>query len=182
MWLIVSSLSPHNLYLLFCCVWSIFAYLLLCLLWSTSRMVPSILRGGHPRYLSHWQSSCYRDFVLSNFLALLRYSYLIFPWFPVVWCCQLPISPSISRIPFLWPFWRLFNLVFRLLPLCVVCHFSLLTWFVFLGQIPFQHFASIFSQFVLGFPILQKVLCRSCTSSDWSFPVIYWVCIPPCIS
>ena len=29
------------------------------LLWSTSRMVPSILRGGQPRHLSLWQGSCY---------------------------------------------------------------------------------------------------------------------------
>ena len=33
-WLIISSLSPHNLYLLFCCILSIFAVLLLLLLFA----------------------------------------------------------------------------------------------------------------------------------------------------
>ena len=29
------------------------------LLWYTSRMIPSILRKGQPRYLCFWQTSCY---------------------------------------------------------------------------------------------------------------------------
>ena len=36
---------------------------------------------------------------------------------------------------------------------CVVCHFSLLVWRIFLCQTPFLYLDCIFSLFVLGFPI-----------------------------
>ncbi len=127
-------------------------------------MVPSILPGAQPKYLSLWQGSCYR--VLSQVIFRLFWDTLF--WFflsiPVVWWCQLPISPSICRFPFLRTFWWLLDLVVWLLLLCVICPFSLLAWCIFLCQIPFLYLDCIFSQFVLGFPIRfrfwQKVWCR----------------------
>ena len=148
-------------------------------------MVPSILRRKQPRYLSLWHGSCYK--VLSRVIFWLFWDTLfkLFLTFPVVWWCQLPITPSIYRFPFLPAFRWLLGLVARLLPLCVVCHLSLLTWCIFLCQIPFLYLDCIFSQFVLGFPILfrfrQKVWYRPCTASGWSFSVIYRVCIRLCI-
>ena len=71
-------------------------------------------------------------------------------------------------------------MVGRLHPSCVVCHFSLLAWWIFLCQIPFLYFDCIFSDFVLGFPIFFRFWQRIwylCTSSGWSFTAIYWVCI-----
>ena len=146
-------------------------------------MVPSILRGGQPSYLSLWQGSCNR--VLSQVIFWLFWDALFnfFLSFPLVWWCQLPVSPSNCRFPFFRTFWLLLDLVVRLLPLCVV---SLPTWRIFMRQIPFLYLDSIFSQFLFGFPILfcfwQNVWCRPCTSRGWSFPVIYCVCIQLCIS
>ena len=84
------------------------------------------------------------------------------------------------------------DLVVWLLQSCAVCPFSWLSWRIFLCQIPFLYLGCIFSQLVFGFPIIfrfwQKVGCRSCTSSGWSFacdilslyPVVHflrmWLC------
>ena len=138
-------------------------------------MVPNILRGGQTRYLSLWEGSCSR--VLSRVIFWFFWDTLFqfFLSFPLV-----SISANIFRCPFLQAFWLLLDLVVWLLPSCIICHFSLLTWHIFLSQIPFLCLDCIFPQFILGFPILfrfwPKVLCCSCTSSGWSFLAIYWVC------
>ena len=74
--------------------------------------------------------------VISIFWDTLSYFFLSFP---LVWSCQLPISPSICRFPFLRAFWLLLDLVLRLLPSYIVFSFSLLTRCVFLCQIPFLY-------------------------------------------
>ena len=62
---------------------------------------PEYLPRGQSRYLSFWQS--YYDRVLSRVIFWFFWDTLfkIFLSFPLVWCCQLPLSPSIPRFPFL---------------------------------------------------------------------------------
>ena len=67
MWLIVSSLSPHSLHLLFCCVLSILALIWLVLMALSCAAVR-------------------RDFV-----SLLRFPFLRFSWISGVRCCLLDV-------------------------------------------------------------------------------------------
>ena len=127
-----------------------------------------------------------KSFVSSNFLVLLRYSFLIFSFISTCMMVSASNIPKYLLVSFLRAFRLQLDLVVRLLPSFVVCQILLLAWHIFLCQIPCLYLDCIFSQFVLGFPILfcfgQKVSCRPCTSSGWSFPAIYWVCIQLCIS
>ena len=122
--LLTSSLGCNALCMVisFLVLWSI----CLCSSLVHFKNGPEYLTRGQPRYLSLWQGSCNR-FLSRVVFWLFWDSFLkIFISFLVVWWCQLPISPSICGFPFLWAFWWLFDLVVRLLPLCIVCHFSLL--------------------------------------------------------
>ena len=75
MWLIVSSLSPHNLQLLFCCVLSIFAltYLILMALFCVAIRRDSVSLLRFP-FLSHLQVLSYEIL----FVCRLKYPYRCF--------------------------------------------------------------------------------------------------------
>ena len=134
---------------------------------------PEYLSRIQPRYLSLCQGFC--DIVLSRVIFWFfgdTLFYFLFS-FPLVWWCLLPISLSKCTFSFLRAFWWLLNLEVRLLLSCIVWHFSLLVWWIFLCNILFLYVDCIFSQSVLGFPILfrfwQKGWCRPCTSSGRFF-------------
>ena len=91
------------------------------LLWSTSRIVPSILRGWHPRYSSHLTRVLLYCFVSSSFLVPLRYYFLIFSFISsclIVTASNIPMENC--RFSFLRTFWFFLDLVVLFLPLCVV--------------------------------------------------------------
>ena len=148
------------------------------ILWSICLSSSLVYFKNSPEYLMRGTAQVF----ISSEILLKKFFFSFF----VVWWCQLPISPSICRCPFLWTFWSLLDLIVRLLTLCVVCHFPLLAWGIFLCQIPFPYLDCIFSQFALGFPILfrfwRKVWCRHLHQVVNLFPAIYWVCIRQCIS
>ena len=116
------------------------------------------------------------SFVSSNFLVLLKYSFLIFLSSPLVWWYQLPRCPSICRFlfsgrsNFSWSGISIPSIRCRL-PL------SLLAWGIFLCKITSLRADCIFWPHVSYFPILfhfwQTVWCRPCTLGDLSFPAIY---------
>ena len=97
---------------------------------------PVYLTRGQPRYSSLWQGSYNR--VLNQVIFWLFWDTFLkfFLSFPLVWWCQVPIFPSICRFSFLRAFWWLLDLVVRLLPLCTVCQFLSLAWYIFQCQIP----------------------------------------------
>ena len=95
-----------------------FVKVLLC---PTSKIVQNILRvGTADRFILFIRFLQY-SFVSSRFLVLLRYSFLIFSFISTCWWCQVPISASICRFPFLQAFYFFLDLIvpFRL------AHFSL---------------------------------------------------------
>ena len=72
------------------------------------------------------------SFVSSNFLVILRYSYLIFFLsFLLVWCCQPPRCPTIFRFPFIRAFKSCLDLIVSFRQSDVVCYFSLLALHIF---------------------------------------------------
>ena len=113
------------------------------------------------------------EFCLEQFSGSSEILFLFFYFISACLMVSASNIPSICRFHFLLIFWWLLDLVVRLLPSCVICHFSLLAWRIFLSQIPFLYLDCIFSLFVLGFPVLfrlwQKVWCRPCTTSGWFF-------------
>ena len=128
---------------------------------STLRIVPNILG----RYLSLWWDFCYIFWfqivfsyswgILFNFCFHLRF-------FDGV---RFPIFPSICKLPFPQEFWFFFlHLVVLFRLSYAVFRFSLLSWHIFLCQIPFLYRHCISSLPVLGFPNLlhfwQTTWCR----------------------
>ena len=131
----------------FLVLWSI----CLSFFWSISRMVQSILRVGQPRYLSLRQGSCFRILsrVISDSFEIFFIIFFHFHMFDGV-SFQYPqlfvgvlLTESFDYL--IWSFDS-----FR--------HVSFATFHynhgAFLCQIPFLYLCCIFSQFVLGFPIL----------------------------
>ena len=122
----------------------------LFILLSSSSLVPCILRVRQVGYFPFDKISA----IKFGFPVLLIYSFYIFLSYSLVWLCPLSICKSISRFPFLTAFWFFLCLIVLFLPSYVVSRFSLLTWRIFLCQIPsLCPDKSIFSLPVLGFSI-----------------------------
>ena len=100
MWLMVSSLSPHSLQLLFCCVISILAliWLVLTALFCTAirRDSVSLLKFTFLRHVKVFVSLIRlqsESYVSSSFLVLLRYSFWILSFISI--CLMV----SASKMP-----------------------------------------------------------------------------------
>ena len=87
-------------------------------------MVPSILRGGQPMYLSLWWNFCYVVWFRVVFSFTCWILFFFFLSFPHVWWCPLPIFSSICRFPCLREFWFCLDFVVFCFP-SVICHFPL---------------------------------------------------------
>ena len=120
------------------------------------------LTRGTARGFIHLMRCRLYSLVSSNFLVLLRYSFVISFLSPLVRWFPLPIFPNTCNFPFLREFLFCLDLVVLFLPYFAVFRFSLLVRHVFLCQIPLLYPDWISSQPILGFPIIIIIIIICC--------------------
>ena len=104
--------------------------------------------------------------VSSSFLVLLRNTFKnFFLSSLVVKWCPLPVFPSTCKLPLLRVLWFFLDLVVRFCPSFIVFRHSLLTWHIFLYQIPFLYLQWISSLTVFRVLILFHFLANTLMSS-----------------
>ena len=146
-------------------VWSLvflftgsFVSVLFC---STSIMVPNILQGKQPSYLSFLWGSCYIVFSQVAFLFSRDTLFKFFLSSPLIWWCQLLIFASHFTFSFLRAFWC-FSWFRSSIP-SVVCF----PFFIISSQIPSLYPDCIFSLSVLEFQVLLNwyhiTVCKQMT-------------------
>ena len=131
--------------------------------WSSSlvhfKNGPENLTSGTHQVFITLMRFLLRNLVSSSFLVLLRYSFLLFLSFSLVWWCPLAILLSISKFPFLWSFW-FFYLFDSSIP-SVICLFLLffisMAHFSMPNSVPISSLYIIFTQPLRSGRIWHKV-------------------------
>ena len=122
-------------------------------LWFICWTSPLSYFKNDPEYLTRVSAQVFLLYSLrsSSFLVLMKFAFFISS--PLLYWCPLPIFPNICKFPFTECSDIFLYLVVLFLPSFLVFRFSLLSWHIFLYQIPSLYLDCISSLPVLGFPI-----------------------------
>ena len=143
---------------------------------TSTRIISSVLQGGYHRYLSLWWYFCN----VVWFWVVFSFSWDIFfqnYFFHLSLFNGDRFQYSQILVNFLFSSVLIFPWFGSSIPSCVVFHYSLLAWHIFLRQITSLYPDYIFLSSVPGCPILfhfwQIVWCRPCAWGDSSLQVLF---------